>query len=423
MAMDIARPDLARKRKRKRIIWGAILVVAIAAATLGLSQLKPALPSVDRATVWIEPVQRGNMTISVRGLGTLVPQSVQAIPAITEGRVVERPILPGTPVKADTILLVLSNPQLVQQTKNAELALKAAEAQYNNLKATLESQYLQMAAAATTAEANYRSAKIDADADKKMYDQGVGSLITYQKAAVLEAGLKKTSEMAQAQLQQQKQLMKAQLAAQEAQVAQARALAELDEQEVADLTVRAGMNGVLQDLGPGTGVSLGQEVQPGTTLADVVDPTKLWAELDIPETEAKDLLLGQSASVDTHNGIVPGKVIRINPTPVNGTVAVDVTLDGPLPKGARPNLSVEGTILIEKLTNVLYVGRPVHAERDSRIGLFKLTDDGKEAVRVPVWIGKVSVNTVQVVKGLHVGDRVILSDMSAQENYDRIRLE
>ena len=423
MAMDIARPDLARKRKRKRIIWGAVLVVAIAAATLGLSQLKPALPSVDRATVWIEPVQRGNMTISVRGLGTLVPQSVQAIPAITEGRVVERPVLPGTPVKADTILLVLSNPQLVQQTKNAELALKAAEAQYNNLKATLESQYLQLAAAAVTAEANYRSAKIDADADKKMYDQGVGSLITYQKAAVLEAGLKKTGEMAQAQLQQQKQLMKAQLAAQEAQVAQARALAELDEQEVADLTVRAGMNGVLQDLGPGTGVSLGQEVQPGTTLADVVDPTKLWAELDIPETEAKDLLLGQSASVDTHNGIVPGKVIRINPTPVNGTVAVDVTLDGPLPKGARPNLSVEGTILIEKLTDVLYVGRPVHAERDSRIGLFKLTDDGKEAVRVPVWIGKVSVNTVQVVKGLQVGDRVILSDMSAQENYDRIRLD
>jgi multidrug resistance efflux pump len=421
--MDIARPDLAKKRKRKRIIWGAVLVVAIAAATLGLSQLKPALPSVDRATVWIEPVQRGNMTISVRGLGTLVPQSVQAIPAITEGRVVERPILPGTPVKSDTILLVLSNPQLVQQTKNAELALKAAEAQYNNLEATLESQYLQLAAAATTADANYRSAKIDSDADKKMYDQGVGSLITYQKAAVLESGLRKTSEMAQAQLQQQKQLMKAQLAAQDAQVAQARALAELDEQEVADLTVRAGMNGVLQDLGPGAGVSLGQEVQPGTTLADVVDPTKLWAELDIPETEAKDLLLGQSASVDTHNGIVPGKVIRINPTPVNGTVAVDVTLDGPLPKGARPNLSVEGTILIEKLTDVLYVGRPVHAERDSRIGLFKLTDDGKEAVRVPVWIGKVSVNTVEIVKGLQVGDRVILSDMSAQENYDRIRLD
>ncbi len=423
MAMDIARPDLARKRKRKRIIWGAVLVLAIAAATLGLSRLKPALPSVDRATVWIEPVQRGNMTISVRGLGTLVPQSVQAIPAITEGRVVERPILPGTPVKADTVLLVLSNPQLVQQTKNAELALKAAEAQYNNLKATLQSQYLQLAAAATTAEANYRSAKIDADADKKMYDQGVGSLITYQKAAVLEAGLKKTSEMAQAQLQQQKVLMKAQLAAQEAQVAQARALAELDEQEVADLTVRAGMNGVLQDLGPGAGVSLGQEVQPGTTLADVVDPTKLWAELDIPETEAKDLLLSQTASVDTHNGIVPGKVIRINPTPVNGTVAVDVTLDGPLPKGARPNLSVEGTILIEKLTDVLYVGRPVHAERDSRIGLFKLTDDGKEAVRVPVWIGRTSVNTVQILRGLNVGDRVILSDMSAQENYDRIRLE
>lgn len=423
MAMDIARPDLARKRRRKRILYGVGVVILVGVATLGLSRLKPAPPSVDRATVWIEPVQRGDFEREVRGLGTLVPQSVQAIPAITEGRVIERPVLPGTPVKADTVILVLSNPTLVQQTQNSELALKAAESQYAQVKAQLETQYLQQAAATATAEASYRAAKIDADSDEKLYKQGLQSIIIYQKAAAQADGLQQSSQMARQQLAQYKNLIAAQLAAQQAQVDQAKALAKLNEQEVADLTVRAGMNGVLQDLGPGAGVALGQEVQPGTTLADVVDPTKLWAELDIPETEAKDLLLGQSASVDTHNGIIPGHVIRINPAPVNGTVAVDVALDAALPKGARPNLSVEGTILIEKLTNVLYVGRPVHAEPDSTIGLFKLTGDGNEAVLTRVAIGKVSVNTVQILSGLNVGDRVILSDMSAQDGFDRIRLQ
>jgi HlyD family secretion protein len=417
--MDIPRPELARKRRRKRILYGAVLVVGIALVTLGLSRLKPAPPSVDRATVWIQSVHRGDMTIEVRGLGTLVPQYVRSIPALSEGRVEERLVLPGTAVKADTVLLVLSNPQLEQKAEDAKLALKAAEAQYANLKATLQTQLLQQEATAATTEASYQQAKIQAEANEQLYKQGLSDQITLRKSEAAKRGLAESSKMAQLQVEQYSSLIKAQLAAQQATIDQDRALLQLRERQVRDLHVRAGMNGVLQELD----VDLGQEVQPGATLAKVVDPNQLWAELQIPETEAKDLLLGQQASVDTHNGIVQGHVVRINPAPKNGTVAVDVTLEGQLPKGARPDLSVEGTILIEKLTNVLYVGRPVHAERDSTIGLFKLVDSGKEAVRVPVKIGKVSVNEVQILRGLNVGDQVILSDMSAESNFNRIRLD
>lgn len=423
MAMDIARPDLVRKRRRKRIIYGASLVVIVALVTLGLSRLKPAPPSVDSATIWARPVMRGDMLRQVHGLGTLVPAKVTSIPAVSSGRVIERPVLPGTPVKADTVLLVLSNPELEQQTENARLALKADEAAYQTQKAQNESDYLGKQASLAQAEANFRQAKLQADADHQMYLKGLGPLINDQKSQASEQAAEKNLQMTQQQLVQFQQQMKTQLAQAQTKIAQDQAQLNLYQQQLRDLTVRAGMNGVLQDLGTGTGIALGQEVSAGTTVADVVDPTQLWAELDIPETDAKDLLLGQSASVDTHNGIVPGKVIRINPTPVNGTVAVDVTLDGPLPKGARPNLSVEGTILIEKLTDVMYVERPVHAEAESTIGLFKVIDGGKEAVRVPVKIGKVSVNTVQILSGLHVGDQVILSDMSAYDNYDRIRLD
>ncbi len=419
MPMDIPRPELARKRRRKRILYGAVLVVGIALVTLGLSRLKPAPPSVDRATVWIQSVHRGDMTIEVRGLGTLVPQYVRSIPALSEGRVEERLVLPGTAVKADTVLLVLSNPQLEQKAEDAKLALKAAEAQYANLKATLQTQLLQQEATAATTEASYQQAKIQAEANEQLYKQGLSDQITLRKSEAAKRGLAESSKMAQLQVEQYSSLIKAQLAAQQATIDQDRALLQLRERQVRDLHVRAGMNGVLQELD----VDLGQEVQPGATLAKVVDPNQLWAELQIPETEAKDLLLGQQASVDTHNGIVQGHVVRINPAPKNGTVAVDVTLEGQLPKGARPDLSVEGTILIEKLTNVLYVGRPVHAERDSTIGLFKLVDSGKEAVRVPVKIGKVSVNEVQILRGLNVGDQVILSDMSAESNFNRIRLD
>ncbi len=419
MAMDIPRPELARKRRRKRILYGVALVVAVGLVTLGLSRLKPAPPSVDKATVWIDTVHRGNMLREVRGLGTLVPQYVESIPAITDGRVEKRLVLPGTVVKANTVLLVLNNPQLEQQAEDARLALQAAKADYLNQKANLQTQLLQQQANAATAQANYRETKIQTEAYEKLYKEGLQDHITVEKSEVQEQAQKATTKMAQQQVEQYAELIRAQLAAQKAKVDQARALAQLRERQVRDLQVRAGMDGVLQELD----VDTGQEVSPGTTLAKVVDPNQLWAELDIPETEAKDLLLGQTASVDTHNGIVQGHVVRINPAPKNGTVAVDVTLEGKLPKGARPNLSVEGTILIEKLTNVVYVGRPVHAEPDSTIGLFKVVDGGKEAVRVRVKIGKVSVNTVQILAGLKPGDQVILSDMSSEDNFNRIRLE
>lgn len=417
--MDIARPELARKKKRRRFLYGAALVVLVAGITLGVSRLKPALPSVDRSTVWIDTVRRGKMLRQVDGLGTLVPEHVKTIPAMSEGRVMERPVLVGTQVKADTVLFVLDNPEVEQQAVNAELQLKEAQADYANRKAQLQTQLLKQQASVATIASSYRQARLQANADEQLYKQGLGSKISYQKAAAAAQGLAESDKLARQQLVQLAKLIHAQLAAQQAKVNQAQALAGLRKQQVENLRVTAGMNGVLQDLD----ADLGQEVQPGATLAKVVDPTHLWAELEIPETQARDLLLGQTASVDTHNGVIPAHVIRIAPAPVNGTVAVDLSLDGPLPKGARPDLSVEGTILIEKLANVLYVGRPVHAEPESTIGLFRLTDDGKEAVRVPVKIGHVSVNTVEILAGLKAGDRVILSDMSSEDNVDRIRLQ
>lgn len=399
-------------------MYGVGLVIAIGAATLGLSRLKPAPPSVDAATLWPDTVHRGEMLREVRGLGTLIPEYTRVIPAITEGRVEDRPVLVGTAVKAGTVLLDMSNPQLQQQTMDADFALKGAKADYTNLKATLENQLLQQRANAATISANYQQAKLQATADCQLFKLGLGGEVNCEKSKAFAEGLAESDKVAKEQLAQYAGLIQAQLAAQDAKIAQAQALANLNHSQLDQLHVRAGMDGVLSELD----VDVGQEVQPGAALAKVVDPTRLWAALNIPETEAKDLLLNQSSSVDTHNGIIPGHVIRIAPAPVNGTVEVDVTLDGELPKGARPNLSVEGTILIEKLTNVLYVGRPVHAEPASTIGLFKLVDDGKEAVRVPVKIGRVSVNTVEVLNGLAEGDKVILSDMSAYDNFDRIRL-
>jgi HlyD family secretion protein len=417
--MDISRPELARKRRQRRILYGAVSVALVAAITLGVSRLRPAPPSIDRSTVWIDTVHRGNMLRQVDGLGTLVPESVKSIPAMSEGRVVQRPVLVGTAVKADTVLLALENPEVEQQAVDAGLQLKGAQADYANLKAQLQTQLLQQQASAATIAANHRQAELEANADEELYKQGLGSRISYEKSEAAAEGLAESDKFARQQLAEFAQLIQAQLAAQQAKVDQARALADLRKQQLQQLRVTAGMNGVLEELD----VDLGQEVQPGATLAKVVDPSRLWAELEIPETEARDLLLGQTASVDTHNGIIPARVIRIAPAPVNGTVAVDLTLDGPLPRGARPDLSVEGTILIEKLTNVLYVGRPVHADPESTIGLFKLTDDGREAARVPVKIGRVSVNTVEILAGLKEGDQVILSDMSAEDNFDRIRLE
>lgn len=419
--MDIQRPEVKRKKRIRRIIYIAIILILLPLVTYGLSRLKPAPPSVDGSVIWAGDsgtVKRGDMTIEVQGLGTLVPETTRIIPAITEGRVEQRLMLAGTRVKADTVILVLSNPQLEQQYLGAKYQLISAEAQYNNLKATLQNQLMALRSTAAGIRSQYHVAQMQSDADENMYKQNVGPKINYDKSLVAATELKAQNDLAQKQVDTFAASMQEQMAVQQATIDQDKAQEQLYAHQVDQLRVRPGIDGVLQELP----VEVGQEVTPGTELAKVAQPSQLKAQLQIAETQARNIQLNQSASIDTHNGIIPGHVIRIDPAVVNGTRTVDVHLDGPLPEGAVPNLSVEGTVLIEKLTNVLYVGRPVHGDQNSTIGLFKEINGGKEAVRVNVEIGKTSVSEVQVLKGLNVGDVVILSDMSAYDNFERIRI-
>jgi HlyD family secretion protein len=416
--MDIARPDVKRKKRIRRTIYITIVVILVPLVTYGLSKLKPAPPTVDGSTLWPGTVKRGDMLLQVQGLGTLVPEDVQIIPAITQGRVLTR-LLPGVAVKADTVIMVLSDPQLEQQAQSAAYKVKADEAQLDSLKASLQNQLMQYRTAASGLESQYKQANIQAIADEEEYKADVGPKINYEKSQVSAQVLKSQFELAQKQVQTFQDSINQQLAVQQAQIDQDRAQANLLQRQVDEEKVRAGIDGILQEVP----VEIGAEVTPGTELAKVANQTKLKAQLQIPETQAKDIQLGQKASVDTHNGIIPGHVSRIDPSALNGTRTVDVHLDGPLPAGAVPNLSVEGTILIAKLSNVLYVGRPVvHGESNSTVGLFKVLNGGTEAEQVKVDIGRASVSNVEILRGLNVGDVVILSDMSADDQYDRIRL-
>ena len=416
--MDIVRPEVKRKKRIRRIIYIAIILILLPLVTYGLSRLKPAPPTVDGSVIWTDTVKRGEMLRQVQGLGTLVPETTRIIPAITEGRVEQRLMLAGTKVKADTVILVLSNPQLEQQYLGAKYQRISAEAQYNSLKASLENQLMALRSTAAGIRSQYHVAQMQSDADENMYKQNVGPKINYDKSLVAATELKAQNDLAQKQVDTFAASMQQQMAVQQATIDQDKAQEQLYAHQVDQLKVRPGIDGVLQELP----VEVGQEVTPGTELAKVAQPSQLKAQLQIAETQARDIQLNQTASVDTHNGIIPGHVIRIDPAVVNGTRTVDVHLDGPLPEGAVPNLSVEGTVLIEKLTNVLYVGRPVHGEQNSTIGLFKEVEGGKEALRANVEIGKTSVSTVQILKGLNIGDTVILSDMSAYDNFERIRI-
>lgn len=417
--MDIERKGAARKKRIRLTIYSIIGVIVVVGVTLGLSKLKPAPPGVDRSTVWIDAVKQGSMDVQVRGLGTLVPEQIQYISAVTNGRVVKRFFLPGVKVKPDTVLLQLANPQLQQETENAKWQLKAAQANYNNLKAQLQKQYLDQQSAVTNLQAQYRQAKLQADVDQVLASKGIDSKLKSQLSAVNAKDLDERAQIAQKQLKMLQESAQTQLAASEALVEQDQALYQLKQSQLNDLIVRAGYNGILTDIP----VEVGQEVTPGTTLAKVVDPSKLKAQLQIAETQAKDVQLGQSASIDTHNGIIPGRVTRIDPAVVNGTVTVDVALAGKLPDGARPDLSVDGTVEITHLDNVVYVGRPAFGQAHSPISLFKLVDGGREAVRTHVQLGDASVNEVEIMRGLRPGDQVILSDMSRWDSFDRIRLE
>ena len=418
--MDIPRKSAARKKRIRLIIYVAFGLIAVASITWGISRLKPAAPSVDSGTVWRDTVKRGPMDLQVRGLGTLVPEenSQQAVPAVVQGRVVRRLVLPGTIVKADTVIMDLSNPEAEQAALDAEWQVKEAEAQYNSLKAQLDSQLLDQKATAATVKSDYLQAKLKAEKDVQMAKAGIGPEITAQLSQANAEALTTRNQIEGDRVAVLSNSIAAQLAAQKAKVEQLRALYDLKRQQLDSLKVRAGINGVLQELP----VEVGQQVSPGTMLAKVADPTKLQAELKIAETQAKDLQPFQKAEIDTHNGVIPGHVIRIDPAVLNGTRTVDVKLDGPLPPGAVPELSVDGTIEIEHLDNVLYVGRPAFGQPQSTVSLFKVVNGGKDAVRVQVKLGRTSVNTVEILQGLSVGDEVVLSDMSRWDSFDRIRL-
>lgn len=419
--MDIIRPEVKKKKRMRRIIYIVAVLILLPLVTYGLSRLKPAPPTVDGSVIWTDTVKRGDMLREVQGLGTLVPENIVTIPAITEGRVIKRVLLPGAPVKPDTLIMVLANPTLQQQLSSAQYKLKSDEAALASLKANIQNQLATLETTAASVHSNYKTAEMQAEADAVGYKQGVTAKVIADKSAVAAKNLKVEDALAQQQVNTYANSMKSQLAVDEATVESDKAQVALYQNEVNDLNVRAGITGVLTELGPG--IDDGAEVQPGAELCKVAQQNKLKASLQIAETQARDVQLNQTASIDTHNGIIPGHVERIDPAVVNGTRTVDVHLDGPLPAGAVPNLSVEGTILIEKLTNVLYVGRPVHGQADTTIDLFKEVDGGSEAELVPVAIGKTSVSTVQILKGLNVGDVVILSDMSAYDNFNRIRIK
>jgi HlyD family secretion protein len=419
--MDIARPDVARQRRRRKVIYVAVGVVLLALVTMGLSRLKPAAPTVERSTVWVDTVKRGSILRQVRGLGTLVPMegSIQFLPAVTEGRVDKILVFPGAQVKADTVLLEMSNPQLTQEALDSSWKLKAAEADYKNLQVQLASQVLAQKSLSAQAQSEYSQAKMQSDIDTELAKLGVISELSHKVSSQKAEELSTRNDIEKQRLVNSSEVLQAQLLAKQAEVEQFRALAELKKSQLDRLRVRAGIDGVLQE----QTLKIGQFVTPGTTLAKVVQPQRLKAELKIAETQAKDIQLGQPSSVDTHNGVIAGHVVRIDPSVVNGTVTVDVALDGKLPQGARPDLSVDGTIDLEKMDNVLYVGRPAFGQEQSTVGMFRLEPDGSTAVRAQVKLGRSSVNTVELLQGLKEGDQVILSDMSRWDNFDRVRLE
>lgn len=417
--VDIARsPAVAKKKKIKRAAMATSALVVIILITIGVSRLKPAAPSVDRAAVWVDTVKRGPMLRLVRGSGTLVPEDIRWINTNTQGRVERILLRPGAEVKPDTVILELSNPQLRQSVMDAQLAHASALANYTNRKTELERALLDQQSQVAQIETQYNNSKLNLEAQEELLKDGLVSELNVKQIRSGTADLKSRLAIAQQQLEMTKNGIKSQLAPQQAEVDQRLAQYQLRLQELEDLKVKAGMSGVLSQVP----VEVGQQVGPGTNLARVADPTRLKAEVRIAETQTKDIRIGQIAEVDTRNGIIPGRVIRIDPASTGGTVGVDISLEGDLPPGARPDLSVDGTITLEKLPDVIKVGRPAFGQENSTVMLFKLDGDTGEAHRVQVRLGRTSVNEIEILEGLQPGDQVILSDMSAQDAYDRIRL-
>src|ERR1700676_5476401 len=417
--MDIQRPSNARAKKIKRILYVTVAVLLCAGVTLALSRLKPAAPSVDASTIWPDTVKRGPMLREVRGLGTLVPEDIHWIPAQTAARVDKIVIRPGHLVQPDTVILEMSNPELQRDVLDAEYALKAAEANYANLRVQVDSDLMNQKANEANVRSDFEQAHLQHVVDEKLFKEGIGSDHIRNLSRVKEEQLEIRVKLEGERTKIAADSAKARLAAQQAKIDEQKALYQLKRSQVDALHVRAGIDGVLQIVP----VEVGQRVTPGTNLARVADTKKLKAEIKIAETQAKDVTIGQKATIDTRTGVVNGHVSRIDPSVVNGTVTVDVAITDPLPNGARPDLSVDGTVELENLKDVLYVGRPVHGQPDSTIGIFKIIEDGSEAVRLNVKLGGSSVNTIEIVQGLKIGDKVILSDMSAWDNFDRVRLK
>ena len=419
--MDISRPDIKRKKIRQHWFIGVTVVAVLAIAGYLVTRLKPALPPVERSTIYPDTVKRGPMIRQVRGPGTLVPREdkIRLIPAETEATVVRILVLPGAKVEPDTLMMELADPTVQQGLLDAQLAVKGAQADLTNTRAKLQSDLMTQKAGASTVSSDNSQAKLQAQTDKSLYDLGVISGLAYSASKGKADDLNTRNDLEKQRLVLNEKAVETQIAVAQTKVDQAEALLALKQKQQDALSVRAGISGVLVDLPH----QVGEHVAPGTTLAKVVQPDQLKAALNIAETQARDIQIGQPAEIDTHNGVIPGKVMRIDPAVKNGTVTVDVELTGALPLGARPDLSVDGTIDLDRLSDVLYVGRPAFGNENSTISLFKLSPDGKTATRVQVRVGRASVHSIQILGGLQEGDTVILSDMSSKDTVDKIRLE
>jgi HlyD family secretion protein len=416
--MDVPRAGVAEKKRKRRIIIIAGSALGLILATIAISRLKPAVPSVERSTVWIDTVKRGPMVRQVRGLGTLVPEDIRWIPANTEGSVEKILIWPGTKVEPGDVILELTSPELEQSAHDAELQAKAAEAELVTMRATLQRELLDQESKTTAAHSQYEQAKMERETNDQLAKNGLVADLVYKTSKIKEGELAKSDEIEQKRLAFERDSIEPQLASKQAAVDQANQLAKLKLDQVEALHVKAGMSGVLQQLP----VQIGQRLKVGDNLARVADPSKLKAQVKIAETQAKDIQIKQKAVIDTRNGTVNGHVTRVDPAVEQGTVTVDVAFDDPLPKGARPDLSVDGTIELERLDNVVYVGRPAFGQENNTVGMFKLLNGTSEARRTSVKLGKSSVNTIEILNGLQPGDQVILSDTSAWDAHERIRL-
>src|SRR5262245_28352914 len=416
--VDIARPSQAKKKRIKRILYAAAALIVIGGISLGVSKLKPAAPTVDRAVVWIDSVKRGPMLRQVRGSGVLTPEDIRWIPAQTQGRVERIVLRPGAQVTPDSVILELSNPQLEQAVSDAQLAYQSAQAAYTNRKAQLESDVLAQEANLANIETQSKQAALDREANETMFKEDLISKLTLEQKRGLDKDLKNRVEVEKKRLAITRDGIQSQLAPQEADVNSKKAAWDLRRRELDDLKVKAGMSGTLTVVP----VERGQQVGPGTNLARVANPSNLKAELRIAETQTKDIRIGQYAEVDTRNGRVKGHVSRMDPSSTGGTVGVDIIMDGPLPPGARPDLSVDGEIQLEKLDNIVFVGRPAFGQENSTVTIFKVQPNG-EAIATKVKLGRASVNTIEIIEGLNPGDQVILSDMSQYDAFDRVQLK